>query len=218
MFHDILNTQNGEFSDENRREFARRAFKVTSNYDISIFNWFNEGTTDIAFKHSIRRSDILRYGENPHQNGVFFGEFDKVFDKLNGKAISYNNLVDIDAAVQLMREFQVGETLLCHYKHTTPVVSPAATASWKPGRPHWLATVHPLSAVFITNTTVDLAAAGDQQTLLRSAYRSCFRSGCYEFAEKERRAAHFVENQKTSIFRNARSEACSMVWWNRIPT
>lgn len=98
LFSDLLNDQNGEFSAYNRREFARRVFKVTSNYDIVIFNWFNEGTTDIAFKHSIHRSDILRYGENPHQSGVFFGDFERVFDKLNGKAISYNNLVDIDAA------------------------------------------------------------------------------------------------------------------------
>ncbi|HND87597.1 MAG TPA: bifunctional phosphoribosylaminoimidazolecarboxamide formyltransferase/IMP cyclohydrolase PurH, partial [Saprospiraceae bacterium] len=118
LFLDILNSQEGEMSDFNRREFARRAFKVTSNYDIAIFNWFNEGTADISFKYSIPRSDILRYGENPHQSGVFFGDFEKVFDKLGGKAISYNNLVDIDAAVQLMREFQVGKPAFAILKHT----------------------------------------------------------------------------------------------------
>ena len=104
---DIMTEKGAAITVEDRRELARRAFKVTSNYDIAIFNWFNEGTTDISFKYSIHRSDILRYGENPHQSGVFFGDFDKIFNKLNGKAISYNNLVDIDAAVQLMREFQV---------------------------------------------------------------------------------------------------------------
>ncbi|HNL39496.1 MAG TPA: bifunctional phosphoribosylaminoimidazolecarboxamide formyltransferase/IMP cyclohydrolase PurH, partial [Saprospiraceae bacterium] len=86
LFFDVLRDQEGEFTSYNRREFARRAFKVTSNYDVAIFNWFNEGTADISFKYSIHRSDILRYGENPHQTGVFFGEFEKVFDKLNGKA------------------------------------------------------------------------------------------------------------------------------------
>src|SRR5690606_15430243 len=101
----LLEEKHGSTSLNDRHELARRAFKVSSNYDIAIFNYFNEGTADVAFKYSIHRSDILRYGENPHQNGVFFGDFEKMFDKLNGKAISYNNLVDIDAAVQLMREF-----------------------------------------------------------------------------------------------------------------
>jgi len=160
LFHDLLTTQQGAFSDDNRRELARRAFKVTSNYDISIFNWFNEGTTDIAFKHSIHRSDILRYGENPHQNGVFFGEFDKVFDKLNGKAISYNNLVDIDAAVQLMREFQVGQPCFAILKHTNACgVARRHTLqeAWKAA----LAcdTTSAFGGIFITNTTVDLATA-----------------------------------------------------------
>ena len=81
MFFETLQEQEGELTSFNRRELARRAFKVTSNYDIAIFNWFNEGTTDISFKYSIHRSDILRYGENPHQAGVYFGDFDKVFDK-----------------------------------------------------------------------------------------------------------------------------------------
>lgn len=118
LFLDYLTEQDGAVTGEQRRELARRAFKVTSNYDIAIFNWFNEGTTDISFKYSIHRSDILRYGENPHQSGVFFGEFEKVFDKLNGKAISYNNLIDIDAAVQLMREFQLGKPAFAILKHT----------------------------------------------------------------------------------------------------
>ncbi len=160
MFADLLNEQNGEFSSYNRREFARRAFKVTSNYDIVIFNWFNEGTTDIAFKHSIHRSDILRYGENPHQSGVFFGDFDKVFDKLNGKAISYNNLVDIDAAVQLMREFQVGKPCFAILKHTNACgISRRHTL-----HEAWEAALacDPTSAfggVFICNTSVDMVTA-----------------------------------------------------------
>lgn len=160
LFHELLSTQNGEFSDVNRREFARRAFKVTSNYDISIFNWFNEGTTDIAFKHSIHRSDILRYGENPHQNGVFFGDFDRVFDKLNGKAISYNNLVDIDAAVQLMREFQVGKPCFAILKHTNA----CGIARRDTLQDAWQAALacdntSAFGGIFITNTAVDLATA-----------------------------------------------------------
>ncbi|MCB0545352.1 MAG: bifunctional phosphoribosylaminoimidazolecarboxamide formyltransferase/IMP cyclohydrolase, partial [Saprospiraceae bacterium] len=160
LFFDLLNDQQGEFSAYNRREFARRAFKVSSNYDIAIFNWFNEGTADISFKYSIHRSDILRYGENPHQNGVFFGDFEKVFDKLNGKAISYNNLVDIDAAVQLMREFQLGKPAFAILKHTNA----CGVARRHTVLEAWQAalacdTTSAFGGIFITNTKVDLATA-----------------------------------------------------------
>ncbi len=160
LFLDLLKEQEGEFSSFNRRELARRAFKVTSNYDIAIFNWFNEGTTDIAFKYSIHRSDILRYGENPHQSGVFFGDFEQVFDKLGGKAISYNNLIDIDAAVQLMREFQLGKPTFAILKHTNA----CGVARRHTLIDAWQAALacDPTSAfggIFITNTRVDLETA-----------------------------------------------------------
>ncbi|MFN0036131.1 MAG: bifunctional phosphoribosylaminoimidazolecarboxamide formyltransferase/IMP cyclohydrolase [Saprospiraceae bacterium] len=160
LFLDLLNDQEGEFSAYNCREFARRAFKVTSNYDIAIFNWFNEGTADIAFKHSIHRSDILRYGENPHQNGVFFGDFEQIFDKLQGKAISYNNLVDIDAAVQLMREFHIGKPAFAILKHTNA----CGIARRHTLLEAWQAalacdTTSAFGGIFITNAKVDLATA-----------------------------------------------------------
>ncbi len=160
MFFDLLNDQNGEFSAYNRRELARRAFKATSNYDIAIYGWFNEGTTDISFKYSIHRSDILRYGENPHQSGVFFGDFEKVFDKLGGKAISYNNLVDIDAAVQLMREFQVGKPAFAILKHTNA----CGVARRHTLLEAWQAalacdTTSAFGGIFITNAKVDVATA-----------------------------------------------------------
>lgn len=160
MFLEMLNEQNGEVSAFNRREFARRAFKVTSNYDIAIFNWFNEGTADISFKHSIHRSDILRYGENPHQNGVFFGDFEQIFEKIQGKAISYNNLVDIDAAVQLMREFQLGKPCFAILKHTNA----CGVARRHTLLEAWQAalacdTTSAFGGIFITNTRVDVATA-----------------------------------------------------------
>lgn len=160
LFLDQLNAGNGVLTEADRRELARRAFKVTSNYDIAIFNWFNEGTTDISFKYSIHRSDILRYGENPHQSGVFFGDFDAIFDKIGGKSISYNNLVDIDAAVQLMREFQVGKPCFAILKHTN-TCGVARRHSLKDA---WEAALScdPVAAfggIFICNTTVDLETA-----------------------------------------------------------
>jgi phosphoribosylaminoimidazolecarboxamide formyltransferase/IMP cyclohydrolase len=160
MFLDVLQTGDGQFSETQRREFARRAFKVSSNYDIAIFSWFNEGTADIAFKYSIHRSDILRYGENPHQAGVFFGDFEKVFDKLSGKAISYNNLIDIDAAVALMREFQLGKPAFAILKHTNA----CGVARRNTLLEAWHAALacdstSAFGGIFVTNTKVDLATA-----------------------------------------------------------
>lgn len=160
LFLNLLNEKEGNLSVDDRRELARRAFKVTSNYDIAIFNWFNEGVADISFKYSIHRSDILRYGENPHQSGVFFGDFEQIFDKLNGKAISYNNLVDIDAAVQLMREFQVGKPCFAILKHTNA----CGVARRHTLLEAWQAALacdstSAFGGIFICNTTVDLATA-----------------------------------------------------------
>ncbi len=160
LFLDLLDNKGAELDENDRRELARRAFKVTSNYDVAIFNWFNEGTTDISFKYSIHRSDILRYGENPHQAGVFFGDFDKIFDKISGKAISYNNLVDIDAAVQLMREFQVGKPCFAILKHTNA----CGVARRHTLLEAWQAALacdstSAFGGIFVCNTTVDLDTA-----------------------------------------------------------
>ncbi len=160
MLLDILTEKGGATTLDERREFARRAFKVTSNYDIAIFNYFNEGTADIAFKYSIHRSDILRYGENPHQSGVFFGDFEQVFEKLGGKAISYNNLVDIDAAVQLIREFRLGKPTFAILKHTNA----CGVARRNTLLEAWQAALacdstSAFGGIFVTNTPVDLATA-----------------------------------------------------------
>ncbi|MCB0639058.1 MAG: bifunctional phosphoribosylaminoimidazolecarboxamide formyltransferase/IMP cyclohydrolase [Lewinella sp.] len=160
LFLNMLRENEGALDQSDRRELARRAFKVSSNYDMAIFNYFNEGHTDVTFKYSIHRSDILRYGENPHQAGVFFGDFDAVFDKLNGKAISYNNLVDIDAAVQIMRELRVGDPAFAILKHTNTcglAVRPTLSEAWDAalaGDP-----VSAFGGIFICNAEVDLATA-----------------------------------------------------------
>lgn len=160
MFLEMLQEKDGNLDTEDRKELARRSFKVSSNYDIAIFNYFNEGSADVAFKYSIHRSDILRYGENPHQQGVFFGDFDKMFDRIQGKPISYNNLVDIDAAVALMREFQVGEPTFAILKHTNAcgiARRPTLLQAWKDA----LAcdSVSAFGGIFICNKSVDLATA-----------------------------------------------------------
>jgi phosphoribosylaminoimidazolecarboxamide formyltransferase/IMP cyclohydrolase len=117
-FLNVYTEKKGQTEESDRKELARRAFLESSHYDTAIYQYFNAGKDAPAFKHSILQSEVLRYGENPHQQGVFYGDFEKLFDKLNGKAISYNNLVDIDAAVSLMREFAGQKPTFAILKHT----------------------------------------------------------------------------------------------------
>jgi phosphoribosylaminoimidazolecarboxamide formyltransferase / IMP cyclohydrolase len=160
LFYSILKAKNGHTDLEDRKEFARRAFKVSSHYDAKIFGYFNEGSGDIVFKQSVHQSTPLRYGENPHQNAVFYGDFDAIFEKLGGKEVSYNNLVDIDAAVGFMNEFKNDEPTFAILKHTNNcgvATRPTIVEAWKCA----LAS-DPVSAfggVLIANTTIDLETA-----------------------------------------------------------
>ncbi len=113
---DLFNEQGCESTIEQRRDFARDAFDVSSHYDTQIFTYFNQGQEKV-FKQSISSSQVLRYGENPHQEGVFYGGLDKIFDKLHGKELSYNNLLDLDAAVTLMEEFKNNDPTFAILKH-----------------------------------------------------------------------------------------------------
>jgi phosphoribosylaminoimidazolecarboxamide formyltransferase/IMP cyclohydrolase len=100
----ILKTQGAQTTLEQRRELATMAFGVSSHYDSAIYSWFGN-TTPQGVRVSMNGAMPLRYGENPHQKAIFFGDFNKMFDKLHGKEISYNNLLDIDAAVRLIGDF-----------------------------------------------------------------------------------------------------------------
>jgi len=104
----VISEGKGTTSIEDRKRFATKAFNVSSHYDTAIFNYFDQNKTETALKISEQNAQVLRYGENPHQQGFFFGNFDDIFSKLHGKELSYNNLLDVDAAVLLMNEF-IGE-------------------------------------------------------------------------------------------------------------
>ncbi|RLD43715.1 MAG: bifunctional phosphoribosylaminoimidazolecarboxamide formyltransferase/IMP cyclohydrolase PurH [Bacteroidetes bacterium] len=110
----ILESKNGATNIEERKYFAAQAFNISSHYDTSIFNWINPGNIK-TFKQSQGNENVLRYGENPHQEGLFFGKLDEVFEQLHGKAISYNNLLDLDAAINLIEDFE--ETTFAVIKH-----------------------------------------------------------------------------------------------------
>jgi phosphoribosylaminoimidazolecarboxamide formyltransferase/IMP cyclohydrolase len=102
----LLETKNGSTELSDRKHFAAKAFATSSHYDTAIFNYFNQTENTPQFKQSIQQAQVLRYGENPHQRGVFYGDLEAMFTKLNGKELSYNNLLDVDAAVNLMSDFE----------------------------------------------------------------------------------------------------------------
>ncbi len=166
MFLQLLKEKQGFSEEEDRRGFARRAFRVSSNYDVAIFNYFSEGSAELSFKQSFHQAEVLRYGENPHQSGVFYGDLEKMFTKMAGKAISYNNLVDIDAAVQIMREFQHADPTFAILKHTN--TCGLASRSTLVGA--WRAAlacdnVSAFGGIFVCNRPVDLATAAEIDAL-----------------------------------------------------
>ena len=155
---DLITTQNGTTTLENRKLLATKAFHVSSHYDAAIFNYFN--TDETIYKESIADGQVLRYGENPHQKGFFFGDFDAIFKKIHGKELSYNNLLDVDAAVNLIAEFKNDGPTFAILKHnnacglaTRTSISEAYAAALA---------CDPTSAfggVLISNTTIDLDTA-----------------------------------------------------------
>jgi len=116
-FLKLLETKQGETSEEDRKLFAAKAFNVSSHYDSAIFNYFNSKHDIAALKISETKGKVLRYGENPHQKGFFFGDFAAMFTKLHGKDLSYNNLLDVDAAVNLILEFKGEDPTFAILKH-----------------------------------------------------------------------------------------------------
>ncbi len=114
---ELISKGNGNTTLEDRRRFAAKSFNVSSHYDTAIFNYFNKNHEEAVLKISETNGKVLRYGENPHQKGFFFGDFDTMFTKLHGKELSYNNLLDVDAAVNLMNEFKNDPPTFAILKH-----------------------------------------------------------------------------------------------------
>lgn len=160
---DLLESQNGETSLEDRRVFAMEAFNISSHYDTSIYNYFSDDGKD-ALKMSIPRGKQLRYGENPHQEGLFFGDFDHMFDQLWGKEISYNNLLDIDAAVALIREFKAPTIAILKHNNACGVATRSTlTEAWKDalaGDP-----VSAFGGILVSNRPVDADTAAEMNKI-----------------------------------------------------
>ncbi len=156
-FLNHLKEQGATTTLETRRWFAKEAFGVSSHYDSAIFNYFDEEANS-AFRYTANSAKMLRYGENPHQKGVFYGNFEQLFEQLQGKEISYNNLLDIDAAVNLMADFDDVTFAILKHNNACGVASrPTVLEAWKDalaGDP-----VSAFGGVLITNAIVDKATA-----------------------------------------------------------
>jgi phosphoribosylaminoimidazolecarboxamide formyltransferase/IMP cyclohydrolase len=164
-FLEILQSNEGTTSTDDRKAFARDAFDVSSHYDAEIFKYFNAGEKEV-FKQSVKNAQVLRYGENPHQKGIFHGNLDAMFDKLHGKELSYNNLLDVDAAVNLMDEFKNDAPTFAILKHnnacglaTRSTLAEAYTDALA-GDP-----VSAFGGILISNTAIDMATAEQINTL-----------------------------------------------------
>lgn len=158
QFLAFYTAQNGGLSLEQRKFFAKKAFDVSSHYDSAIFNYFNDDFETL--KLSVTESKTLRYGENPHQKGYFFGSFESMFDQLNGKELSYNNLLDVDAAVNLMAEFKNDEPTFAILKHNNACgISSAATMVQAYKNAFAADPVSAFGGVLIANQAIDLPTA-----------------------------------------------------------
>ena len=158
-FLETLKQQEGAFNLEQRRAYATASFQISSHYDTSIFNYFSGDSSEVLkISNSQKRS--LRYGENPHQKGMFFGDFDAVFKQLHGKELSYNNLLDVDAATHLMGEFLDDGPTFAIMKHnnacglsTRPTIVDAYKDALAAGP------VSAFGGVLISNTRIDAETA-----------------------------------------------------------
>jgi phosphoribosylaminoimidazolecarboxamide formyltransferase/IMP cyclohydrolase len=157
--HELLVNQKGETSLEQRQFFAKQAFEVSSHYDSAIYAYF-KGNEDGSLRIASRDAHVLRYGENPHQKGSFFGDLDALFTKLNGKELSYNNLLDVEAAVQLIAEFKNNAPTFAILKHNN-ACGVATRSSMVEAYEAALAcdSTSAFGGVLIANGEIDLATA-----------------------------------------------------------
>lgn len=160
---DLLEKGSGATTIEQRREFAKEAFNISSHYDSQIFGYFDQDQAS-SLKVSVRGSKKLRYGENPHQEGFFYGDFEKMFDQLWGKEISYNNLLDIDAAVGLINDFTDTTFGILKHNNACGIASREnLTDAWKDalaGDP-----VSAFGGILVTNQVIDAATAEEMNKI-----------------------------------------------------
>ncbi len=159
-FLELLSENNGAITYDDRQRFAAKSFNVSSHYDSAIFNYFNGNSASTTLKLSETNGTVLRYGENPHQKGYFFGDFEAMFEKIHGKSLSYNNLLDVDAAVNLINEFTGEAPTFAVLKHNN-ACGIAQRSNLKQAYIDALAgdPVSAFGGVLISNSEIDIGTA-----------------------------------------------------------
>jgi len=203
---ELLRINGGVTSLKDRKYFAAHAFNVSSHYDTKIFEYLNKELNIPSFKKSIIKSYPLRYGENPHQQALFYGDLDEVFMQLHGKTISYNNIVDIDAAFALIKEFSEPTFVIIKHTNACGVASRTnLTTAWKDAL-----ACDPISAyggVIIANRIIDYGVAEELNKLFFEILIAP------EFDEK---ALEILKSKKNRILLQKRSVDFSEVQYKSI--
>lgn len=202
----ILKEKQGATDLADRKYLAGKAFGVSAHYDTAIYHYFTNDVAEKDFRFSANNAQPLRYGENPHQQATFYGNFDDLFNKRSGKALSFNNLVDVDAAVNLMREFKDADPTFAILKHTNA----CGLATRQTVSEAWQAALagDPISAfggIFITNKKVDAATAeAVNQLFYEVLIAPAFDADAYDLlAKKKKRILLELKNypQQKQLFK-----------------
>lgn len=211
----ILDRNEGVISEEERYRFALEAFNLTSHYDTAIFNWFNRRNDVAAFKQSILTGHELRYGENPHQKGIFYGDPGLIFEQLHGKEISYNNLLDIDAAITLIDEFEEITCAIMKHNNACGVASrPDLKTAWESAL-----ACDPVSAyggVAITNKAIDETVATEMDKIfLEVVMAPSFTAGAIEILKQKKNRIILHRKSAHADSASFRSMLGGVLWQER---
>lgn len=195
----ILTEQKGETTLEQRQTLAAKAFQVSSHYDSAIFSWFQSQTQVPGFKKSVAQGETLRYGENPHQKATFYGDLGSVVTFLNGKQLSYNNLLDLDAALQLIQDFS--GTVCAIIKHNNAcglAVRPTVLEAW-----HDALAGDPVSAfggIIAFNSEIDLATAQEiDKIFYEILVAPSYAPEALEFLKRKEKRIILQQNKKLAL-------------------
>ena len=209
---EMLTSKNCTSDLSDRKRFAAMAFDVTSHYDGAIFRYFNQEHALPSLKASFQKGKTLRYGENPHQKGIFYGDLEAMFDQVNGKELSYNNLVDVDAAVNLVQEFE-GETAFVIIKHTNACGAATAPSVMEAYLKAFQAdTLSAFGGVLATNQEIDLSAAEAINPLFfEILIAPAYASDALALLKSKKNRILLVQNQPVSAQKQVKSLLNGMI-------
>jgi phosphoribosylaminoimidazolecarboxamide formyltransferase/IMP cyclohydrolase len=211
----LLNGKKGFSSLAERRHFATRAFQTSSHYDTAIFKYFNRKSDIPVFRESINQSYNLRYGENPHQKGIFYGDPGQIFEKLHGKEISYNNLLDLDASLSLIDEFKATTFVIIKHNNASGVASRNnPSEAWEDAL-----ACDPVSAfggVIVTNVTIDEKTAREiNKIFFEIIIAPAFSGSALEILKQKKNRIILLRKESTRNESGFRSLLNGVLWQQR---